>query len=334
MKKSYYLFNPGRLSRKDNTLKFVPVDEHGVEGTPRFLPIEGTQNFFVFGSLDVNSALLNFLGREGVNLHFFDYYEHYTGSYMARDYLLAGQMQIKQTQAYLNAPQRLNLARRLVEGASFNMLKNLRYYGSRGREFGPLIARIEGYQQMIGTTPDVPALMGIEGNIRNAYYEAFEEIMPDYVWGERSRKPPRNELNVLVSFGNMLCYTLCLDQIHHTQLNPTVSYLHEPGARRYSLALDLAEIFKPILVDRLIFKMLNKKILQPKDFDDQVQQWRLKDKARKAFVQHWEERLSETIQHRSLGRKVSYRHLVRLEAYKLAKDLLGAQEYAPFKAWW
>ena len=86
MKRTYYLFNPGRLSRKDNTLKFTPVDEEGQEGQPRYIPIETVDNLFVFGSLDTNSMMYNFLGKHQVAVHFFDYYEHYTGSFMPKDY--------------------------------------------------------------------------------------------------------------------------------------------------------------------------------------------------------------------------------------------------------
>ena len=63
MKKTYYLFNPGRLSRADNTLKFTLVDEEGIEGQARYIPVETVNNLFIFGSLDANSALYNFLGK-------------------------------------------------------------------------------------------------------------------------------------------------------------------------------------------------------------------------------------------------------------------------------
>lgn len=109
--------------------------------------------------------------------------------------------------------------------------------------------------------------MGIEGNIRIQYYSAFNLIINAFEMGGRSKQPPKNEVNALISFGNMMCYSECLRSIYQTQLNPTISYLHEPGVRRYSLALDLAEIFKPLLVDRVIFKVLNKRENQEKDFD-------------------------------------------------------------------
>jgi CRISPR-associated protein Cas1 len=334
MPKSYYLFNPGRLSRKDNTLKFQPIDEEGKEGTPRYLPIEDVQNLFIFGSLDANSAVMNFLGKAHIPVHYFDYYEHYCGSFMPRDYLLSGKMQVAQTRAYLSSKKRITLARKFIEGAAANILRNLKYYNNREKEVGTQIQQIESFTEKIPDTLDIAALMGLEGNIRQVYYSAFDVIVRDFSMGNRTKQPPDNEINTLISFGNMLCYTLCLDQIYHTQLNPTISFLHEPGERRYSLALDLAEIFKPLLVDRLIFTVLNKKQIQAKDFDKQVGNCAIKPVARKAFVQAWEEKLNETIQHRSLGRKVSYRHMVRLECYKLSKHLLKIDEYQPFKMWW
>jgi CRISP-associated protein Cas1 len=334
MPKSYYLFNPGRMSRKDNTLKFTPSDEDGNEGQPKYIPVEDVQNLFVFGSLDANSALFNFLGKAQIPVHFFDYYEHYTGSFMPKEYLLAGKMQVAQTRSYLSAKKRIIIAQKLIEGAAFNMLKNLKYYNNRQKDVETQIKTIEDLADKISNTADIPALMGLEGNIRQTYYSAFDTIINDFAMGNRTKQPPDNEINTLISFGNTLCYTLCLDQLYHTQLNPTVSFLHEPGVRRYSLALDLAEIFKPVLVDRLIFSVLNKKQIQAKDFDKQVGNCILKPAARKVFVQAWEDKLKETIQHRSLGRSVSYKHLVKLECYKLAKHILKIDEYKPFKMWW
>lgn len=335
MKKSYYLFNPGRMARKDNTLLFTPVDENGVEGIVKYLPVEGVDNLYVFGSVDANSALYNFLGKQGVSVHFFDYYEHYTGSFYPKEYLLAGKMQIEQTKAYLNKKKRLEIARALVEGASYNMLKNLRYYANRGRSLEQAVAEIESYRTKLPDTGQIDELMGLEGNCRSSYYSAFDDILPGFEMGNRVKNPPSNEVNALISFGNSLCYTAALDCIYHTQLNPTISYLHEPGARRYSLALDLAEIFKPILADRTIFTLLNKKQLKPTDFDFSMNGCLLKDSGRKTFLAAFDERLKETIKHRTLNRMVSYKHLIRLECYKLSKYILGMEEtYKPFKIWW
>lgn len=334
MKKTYYLFNPGRMSRKDNTLKFTPVDEDGNEGQPKYIPVEGVSDLYCFGALDANSALYNFLGKEQIAVHFFDYYEHYTGSFLPKEYLLAGKMQIEQTKHYIAKTKRLVIAQKFVSGAAFNILKNLKYYQSRGKELSSIIQTIEEFASKVDSTAAIDELMGLEGNIRQVYYDAFDVILNDFSMNGRSKQPPKNEVNALVSFGNMMCYALCLGQIYHTQLNPTISYLHEPGYRRFSLALDLAEIFKPILVDRVIFRVLNKKEIQAKDFDVQLNGVVLKEQAKKIFVRAFEERLNETIKHRSLKRSVSYKHLVKLECYKLTKHVLNIEEYKPFKSWW
>jgi CRISPR-associated protein Cas1 len=339
MKRTYYLFNPGQLERKDNTLKFTPIEENsdGVaqkEGAPRYIPVEGIGDLFVFGSLTGNSALYNFLGQNNIAVHFFDYYENYTGSFMPRDSLLSGRMLLAQTAHYQNKNKRIVIARKFVEGSAYNMLKNLQYYNRRGKEAEPFIILINKYMESIPQANAVDELMGVEGNIRQRYYEAFDLILNDFEMGTRTKQPPQNEVNALISFGNMMCYSFCLRAIHQTQLNPTISYLHTPGERRYSLSLDIAEIFKPVLVDRSIFKVLNKKEIQEKHFDNKLNRCVLNESGRKIFVKEMEDRLNETIRHRSLKRNVSYKHLIRLECYKLAKHLLDMKEYKPFKMYW
>ncbi len=338
MKKTYYLFNPGTLQRKDNTLRFTPMEEDGNgnqrEGQPRYLPVEDIAEFYAFGSLNANSALYNFLGQNGIAVHFFDYYENYTGSFMPRDGLLSGKMILAQASAHQNKKRRIELARKFVEGGTFNMLKNLRYYNTRGKDLDGLIEKIEQYESQLPLATSVEELMGLEGNIRQVYYEGFDLIINDFEMGTRTKQPPQNEVNALISFGNMMCYSQCLRAIHQTQLNPTISYLHSPGERRYSLSLDISEIFKPILVDRVIFKLLNRRELQERHFESKINRCLLNPSGKKIFVKAFDDRLNETIQHRSLKRKVSYRHLIKLECYKLSKHLLGMEEYKPFKMWW
>lgn len=182
--------------------------------------------------------------------------------------------------------------------------------------------------------------MGVEGRIRDLYYRSWgailEDFKSDFTLTKRERQPPTNEINSLISFGNSMCYTTALRQIYRTQLNSTISFLHEPGDRRFSLALDLAEIFKPILVDRAIFRLVKNEEIQTNDFEERMGGVYLEESGRKTFTQHWDERLEETIKHRELDRKVSYERLIRIECYRLVRHLCDPENdpYKGFKMWW
>ena len=178
-------------------------------------------------------------------------------------------------------------------------------------------------------------LMGVEGNIRRRYYAAWNVIVNQEIkFEKRVMHPPDNMINSLISFVNTLIYTKVLSEIYHTQLNPTISYLHEPGVRRYSFCLDISEVFKPLIGDRLIFSLLNRKQITEESFTQELNFLHLKKEASKLIVRELESILKKTIKHKELGRKVSYQYLIRLEVYKLIKHLIGEEEYEGFKMWW
>ncbi len=105
-------------------------------------------------------------------------------------------------------------------------------------------------------------------------------------------------------------------------------------ARRFSLALDIVEIFKPLLVDRLIFSMINHKQIRAEHFEIELNYAYLNEKGRKVFISEFDEKLKTTIKHLRLSRSVSYKTLIRLECYKLMKHILGEERYEGFKIWW
>lgn len=336
MKKNFYLFKAVELGRRDNTIVVNVLNENDAVADKRFLPIEGVADIFAFGPMRLNSALVNFLGQVGIGIHFFDYHGNYTGSFAPRAQQLAGRVLVAQVAHYTELSKRKFLASQLVMGAAQNMARNLKYYATRGREhLSETVAAIGQMCELVPAQPDVQHIMAQEAHIRKAYYACFESILDNRMHLDgRTYNPPHNGLNALISFLNMLCYVEMLRAIRGTALEPTIGYLHEPGERRFSLALDLAEIFKPLMVDRLVFSLVNKGTVTLKSFEEGSQGFLLKESVKKAVVAEWDERLKTTIEHRKLKRKVSYRTLLKMEAHKITKHVMGISVYKPFKIWW
>jgi CRISPR-associated protein Cas1 len=331
MTRDYYIFSNGRLKRKDNTIFFV--DE---EDNKKAIPVETIRNLYVFGELDFNTKFFNYLGKFGIAVHIFNYYGFYGGSFMPRKTLLSGDLIVKQAKYFTSPVKQLPLAKETITAAMTNMKKNLLYYTNRGRELKSIVSEIEKGMTALSSCCSIEELMGLEGMTRKHYFEAFPMIIsnPEMAFTQRVKQPPDNAINALISFGNMLLYTTVLSEIFKTQLDPTISFLHKPGYRRYSLSLDIAEIFKPILVDRIIFKVLNKNMITEKDFDSDLNYCYMNENARKVFVKEYDQQLQTTIKHRTLDRHISYRHLIRLECYKLIKCVLENAAYNAFKIWW
>jgi CRISPR-associated protein Cas1 len=366
MKRNYYIFNSGKLIRKDNTLYFEQgqseepeeidsttdelisdgevedesVQEKEEDSEPRRIqrkpiPVEDVESIYCFSELRFNSRFLIFLAQKEITLHLFNYYGYYSGSFYPREPYVSGKLLVKQVEHYTNAEKRTAIAKKFVEGAADNIRKNLQYYNARDKDLSYFIAKTEELMSNVDNTSDVQELMGIEGNIRSNYYFSWNLIISEEInFKKREKHPPTNPINALISFGNSLVYTSVLSEIYKTQLNPLISYLHEPGERRFSLALDLAEIFKPLLTDRIIFGLMNKNQIQEKHFSKELNACYLTEEGRKIYLREYDEKLKTTIQHRQLKKPVSYRHLIRLECYKLIKHILGEKEYKPFKIWW
>jgi CRISPR-associated protein Cas1 len=330
MKKTIYIFSDGELKRKDNTLFF-----EGENGR-KFIPVENTSEIMVFGEVSLNKRLLEFLTQSEIILHFFNHYGYYVGSYYPREHLNSGYMILRQAEHYNDESKRLYLAQKFVEGAYKNIRQVLKYYSNRGKDLEDVIYSIEKLGESVDSTSTINELMAIEGNIREYYYKAFDEIIqnPDFKFDFRSKRPPQNFLNTLISFGNSLMYTTTLSEIYKTHLDPRIGFLHATNFRRFSLNLDVSEIFKPIIVDRTIFTLLSKKMVTKEDFEEDAEGLLLKEKGKKVFVQEFEDKLATTIKHRTLSNNVSYRRLIRLELYKLEKHLIEEEQYKPFIAQW
>jgi len=330
MGEAFYIFKNGDLMRKDNNIIIK-----GSDGESKNLKSEVIDEIYLFGEVKMNTKLLNFLSQKGIIMHVFNYYGFYSGSFVPREANISGYLLVQQVKSYDNYEKRLKIAKEILKAASYNIYRNLRYYNGRGIDLSIPMKEIESLSNNIDNGKSINEIMGIEGNIRKIYYAAWNDIIrQDVKLEKRVKRPPDNMINSLISFVNSLIYTTVLSEIYKTQLNPTISFLHEPGTKRFSLCLDLAEIFKPLIGDRMIFSMLNKNQITENDFELKSNYLYIKENGKKKILMEYDKRLAQTIHHKDLGRDVSYRFLIRLECYKLIKDLIGEKEFKGFRIWW
>ncbi len=329
-----YITKNGILRRKQNTIYFIRKNEEG-KIEKRIIPIEKIYTIYAHGRISFTSGVVSYLAKYEVPIHFFNKYGFYEGSFYPRERLVSGDLLVKQVKYYLDTEKRIYIAKEIMKGCISNIIKNLQYYERTKGELKNEIENTKLLFSKINMQNTIQKIMAIEGNVWDIYYQSFNKIFPkEFHFNKRSRRPPENMINCLISFGNSLVYSTVLTEIYNTQLNPTISYLHEPFERRFSLALDIAEIFKPLLVDRVIFKLINKKIIQEKHFVKDLNFVLLTEKGKKIFLQHYNEKLKTTIKHRELKRNVSFQRLIRLECYKLIKHLLEIKRYKSFVIWW
>ncbi len=328
MKRTLYLFTSGTLERKDNTLFF------STSSGSRAIPVNAVSELMVFGELELNKRALEFLNQHGIPLHFFNYYGFYMGSFYPREVTNSGIITLKQVEHYLDMEKRLYLAKSFVYGGANNILRNLDYYRrSKTSQLKDAIVSIENLIKYIDKEKSIPSLMELEGEIRKIYYSAFDLFLEGFKFEKRSIRPPMNPINAMLSFGNSLLYVVVLSEIYKTHLDPRIGFLHETNQRSFSLNLDIAEVFKPIIVDRIIFSLVNKGQIQNKHFEQDVNYAYLNQKGREIFINAFEEKLRTTIRYKNVG-KVSYRRVIRIECYKLYKHLLDEKPYKPFISNW
>ncbi|NLD48237.1 MAG: type I-B CRISPR-associated endonuclease Cas1 [Clostridiaceae bacterium] len=325
MGRDYYILNNGRLKRKDNTIYFEDIAD-----SKRALPIEQIDCLHIFGEVDLNTKFISYISEYSLMLHFYNYYGFYTGSFYPRKRNVSGFLTVKQSQHYLDKELRLYLAKCFIESAKYHIRRNLKNYKEVSED---IFENLE--KEVVDNAKEIDELMGMEGRIRNTYYKSFNLFLRDgFHMEKRERRPPSDPINTLISFGNSLMYTTVLGQIYHTQLDPCISYLHEPSTKRFSLSLDIAEIFKPLIVDPVIFNLVNNRIINNEDFSIKDGICMLNDSGRRKYITEYENKLAVTIRHRKLNRNVSYKSFIRLECYKLIKYLIDDEIYKPLKAWW
>ncbi len=321
-----YITSMGELMRKDNSLCFRK------DGKNAYIPVENTKELYILNEVSINSKLLDFLSQNSIIVHFFNYYKGYSGTYYPKDRYCSGKLLIQQVKKF--ETNRMDIAKAFVLGIGINLTELLYHYYKHGKkEVKNTVDWLrKDFKKDIKECKNIKELMAYEGEAWERFYSEFKRFLPeDFVMNKRVKRPPDNPINALISFGNSLLYAKTVSVIYQTHLDQRISFLHEPAERRFSLSLDISEVFKPVVVYKTIFDLVNNKRLQvEKHFDKKVNYCLLNEEGRKLFVEAFESRMETVFLHPKLKRKITYRTAIKLDCYKLIKFIMEDKEFIPF----
>ena len=317
-----FIAKDAALSQEDRTLL---VRRPGM--SKKRIPIEGLRHVVITGEAGLTTSLLTLLGRAGIRISVLDWYGNVVGSFDPVGLPRAGRVRATQGMASRDPVRRLAFAKAFVCGAARNMRANLRYRAYRGVEgVKPAIAEIDHWTDRSMQAEGIPSLMGFEGQMKAAYYEAWAIINTQLDFLPRSRRPPNNPINCLISWFNGLTYSLVRNEIAKTHLDECLSFLHSSNKARASLSLDLSEIFKPVIADATIIELAHRGRIVDRWFNRNKGVCRLSEAGRKATLEEWIRRTES-----SNGKAPSMRETIRLEALAIERSLLGIEIYTPWK---
>lgn len=316
----------GELSRKDNSIVF-----RNAKGNI-YIPIEATREIYCLNEVSLNTKFLDFISKSGIILHIFNYHGKYSGTYYPKEYLISGNLTVKQSKAFLE--NRIEVAKAFVRGIAINIYEVLyHYYKHDKKELKKFLDWLKkDMPVLLEKANDIKQILFIEGQIWMDFYASFKYFLPeDFIMNKRVKRPPDNPINAIISFGNSVLYARTVSQIYNTHLNQTISFLHEPSEGRFSLCLDLSEAFKPAIVYKAIFELVNNRRIQvSKHFDKKLNYCLLNDEGKRIFIEALEERFNNVFEHPILKRKVSYENAIKLDGYKLIKFFVEGKKFKPF----
>ena len=323
----YHIVNEGILSQSDYTILFENKNKKV------YIPIEATKILNIYSNIIINSNFFNLMNSKDIIVNLFDKHNRYIGKFIPNNTRKSCLLLLKQVEIYNDYNKRMNMAKDILSSEIYNLKSNLKYYNRRyNHDIKEKIKLIEKAEKEINLIKEHEKLLLCEARIKGIYYSCFNEILQNekFKFIKRSKRPPQDPINALISFGNTLLYNYIAKEIYKTKLDIRIAYLHSSNNRYESLNLDLADIFKPIIVDKIIFKLINKKIINYRlHFENINGGGYLTGEGKNIVINEFYKKIKDIT---TIGNnKMSYEKIIRKEIYKLSNSIMNEEKYKAFK---
>lgn len=316
------------------------VANRGGETVARY-PLHTLQSIVTFSYAGASPALMGKCAQREIGLAFCSQ----SGKFLAR---VSGQMQgnvlLRRMQYRVadDPSQSCRIARNMIFGKVYNarwsVERTRRDHAPRvdGQRFSAVSQQLQGLLPQIAAETSPDSLRGLEGIGAAAYFSVLDEMIlqgkETFFFRERSRRPPLDAFNAMLSFAYSLLAHDCASALESVGLDAYVGYLHTDRPGRESLALDLMEELRPCFADRFVLTLINNRIIKPSNFEFRESgAVLLAEEGRRTFLQKWQERKRETITHPFLEEKLPWGLVPHVQSLLLARYLRGdLEEYPPF----
>jgi len=335
-----YVMTAGSYLHLDNDTVRIEVER----ATKLRVPLHHLQAIVTFGDVLTSPALVGRCSQDGIGMTLLDR----NGRFRARvEGPVSGNVLLRKAQFEASADPAvaLNLARNLVAGK----LRNSRIVLQRGareaktdadkQALDAAVLKFEASLRAVNGARDVDTLRGIEGEAARSYFAAIKHIIradarDNFAMDGRSRRPPRDRFNALLSFLYTLLTHECCSALETVGLDPQIGFLHVLRPGRPALALDLVEEFRAVLADRVALTLVNRGQIKTKDFRiTEGGAVLMDDTTRRTVSIAWQEKKQEALTHPLLESEVPIGLLPQIQARLLARTLRGETEaYLPFMA--
>ena len=327
--RDYHIINDGILTKRDYNVLFD--NENG----KKYIPVETARALNVHSNITFSSDFFRFVGSRNLDVNIFDRYGNYVGSFVPAGNGFRGRTMLRQVEMYIDNARRIQTAKAMEIGSLHNIRANLRYYYKHKKTqiLKEAVDQFSQYIIEINNSNTINEMMLVEARARELYYRMINEIISneDFHFTTRTKRPPKDPINALISFGNVYLYNRIATEINKTSLDIRIGFVHSTTNRSQSLNLDLADIFKPIIVDRVIFSLINLKMINANDFFQQEENGAiyLNKEGKRLFINALDNKIYE--KQTEDNHPLSYETRIRNEVQKVFRLVMYGEKYKPYK---
>ncbi len=322
----FYAVEQGLIIQKEGERLIAKKDNKII----KFLHFHNLEQLILIGRIGLTPAVIFELLKRGIDTVFLSY----SGRYLGRLSSIGGkniELRFRQYESLKDELFKLNLAKKIVRGKIENQRLFLRRINRKGLGLEDTILKLRVFSEKVKEGSSLDEIRGIEGTTSRVYFDAYAKglLGAGIGFDKRERRPPKDPANALLSLGYTLLFSHVFSVVNMVGLDPYIGFFHAINYGKPSLALDLMEEWRPIIVDAVVMNAFNLKVIKREDFVVEEEGVCLTRDGWRKFIAQFERKMSEKVKHPHQGIRLTYRGCIEAQARQLVRHIKGEEEYTP-----